>query len=287
MGQQSAGRSQWLANEAGALRMADGSSLDGKEPPTINLFRRTFITNCRAALEQAAEAGALGHPGLVGQAREIFVTRMLTPTLPPEVKLGTGQLVASNGAKSPQIDVVLYAPAILPPWLYDPSSGMFPIESCLYWVEVKSRLNAATLFQAIENARRTGDLPLIQTEHWRAVSTHKLVDGFVTATPNPIPVLFALGSDLISSAEAEMMRYRALDEQADIRPAFRVICVVGRGYWYFGDTRWLHVAASPDLDEVMSFLAGLTNTVPQLLAAKGRPRFGRYIESKEAKHQPA
>ncbi len=255
---------------------------------TTSIFRQSFIAHCQTALQQAENCENLDHPALVGQAREIFMSKMLQPALPPEVKLGTGKLVAFDGTKSPQIGVVLYAPSILPAWLYDPGLGMFPVESCLYSIEVKSRLTAANLSQAIASARKASQLPLIQTEHWTPVNTPKIVEGIRASVPLPIRALFAFSSDLVTDAASEMKRYRQCDEYAATpQTALSVMCIVGRGYWYAAGNDWKHVSASTDLDEIMSFLAGVANTVPQLLVAKGRPRFGKYIESRSAKHEPA
>ena len=247
---------------------------------TKNPFQVSMTTRCKAAIEEARSLGGTLHAGLKGQLREILAGKLVSPTLPPEVRIGTGQLVSVQGKLSPQTDVILYSPSILPPSLYDEKSGLFPIESCLYSIEIKSKLTATELQSAIKNAQDVRALPLLQTEHWVAgLDPTKIVSRVVGNTPFCISALFAFSSDLTGDPKKELDRYRTYDPDADSNPAIGVICIVGRGYWYSTMPGWSYVAATDDIDEVMSFLAGTTNTLPQLLALKGRPRFGMYLAS--------
>jgi hypothetical protein len=243
-----------------------------------NPFQKSAMARCKSAIEEANSVSAQTHNGLKGQFREIVAAKILTPILPPEIRIGTGQLVSVNGNLSPQIDLVLHAPAVLPAFLYDEKSGYFPVESCLYAIEVKSRLTSSDLKTAIASAQATRALPLVNTEHWVSNPGDKnLVKATSTGTPKAIHALFAFGSDLSGDAKSELTRYRGLDDNADTDPAIDVICVVGRGYWYSTRPGWKFVEADENVEEVMSFLAGTANTLPQLIVAKGRPRFGMYL----------
>src|SRR5258705_12991739 len=79
----------------------------------------------------------------------------------------------------------------------------------------------------------------------------------------------------------ELARYRELDEEADTNPAIPVFCVVGRGYWWFKPNepseKWMNHLANEEHDEVIDFIGGVANTVPDQILLKGRPRFGNYI----------
>lgn len=250
------------------------------------IFRKTVIAKCKAALQRAKALDNDGHAGLRGTLREILTSDLLSPVLPPEASLGTGQLVSSNGAISPQVDVVIYARGIMPPSLFDDKTGYFPIEACLYAIEVKSRLTAKNLKTAVENARSMRNMFLVSTEHWKIDSSaDNGVACVSTATPHPVRALFAFDSDLKGDAMGELTRYRKIDLQSETNPAIQVICIYGRGYWYSFKNGWKYVEKSDEIDEIMSFLAGTTNTIPRLLAGKGRPSFGKYLDSPSANHQ--
>lgn len=243
-----------------------------------NLFQASMVAKCKAALAQAKTLDGEAHAGLKGHLREILINDLFVPVVPPEVKIGTGKLVSATGKTSPQLDVILYAPAILPPFLFDAKTGYFPAESALYAIEVKSKLTAATLQSAIESARKTRSLDLLPTQHWVPNPSGKRpVKGTPAGTPGAVNALFAYHSDLSGDVSTELDRYFDYDLKAATSPALQVLCIVGRGYWYSADAGWKHVPPDEEIGEVMGFLGGTTNTLPQLMVAKGRPCFGNYL----------
>lgn len=238
-----------------------------------DIFRDEFRTRVRTALERARSAALLDHSGLVGRAREVFVKDLLKPILPPYVELGSGKIGDSEGHLSAEVDVVIYSAATLPPLLLDTGFGVYPSEACIYAIEVKSTLTAELLRDAIEKQRR-----LQQLQYLPSVVNHvyKPIGG---PSPPVIPALFAFGTDLIE--KDELARYRELDSDANTRPAIPVLCVAGRGYWWFKPNepaeKWINHLPTEDNEEVIDFLAGVANTIPDQVIFKGRPRFGHYI----------
>lgn len=245
-----------------------------------NHFRQRFLRLAQNAVGASADLAPLDHQGLKGTLREIVIGSLFNPILPTGVEIATGKVVAHDGQVSAQIDLILHSQTILPPALYDEKNGFVPVESALYTVEVKSRLTAEGLDEAISNARSVRSLPILQTEHWLpTLVQNNPIQRISTTTPYPVNALFAFGSDLTGGKKSELDRYREKDFNADTAPAVQAICVVGKGYWYSKkDGGWKYLPASPDLDELMSFLGGLTNTLPQLIAWKGRPRLGNYLD---------
>jgi hypothetical protein len=244
-----------------------------------NAFRTSFVLKCKAAVAEARAAGALEHPGIKGAVREILVGKMIEPILTPEVKIGTGQLVSYTGEISPQVDVVLYNPSIMPRVVFDAALGLFPVESVLYSLEVKSILSKQLLKKSISDAREIRKLTMLAAEHIRYTGNPQdPVQILRAGTPHPINALFAFQSDLAGNPSGELARYRELDPDADVSPAIQVICIAGRGYWYAKKPAgWMYHPAMADAGEIMAFLGGTANTLPQLTFAKGRPRFGMYL----------
>jgi|SRR6056297_570515 len=241
-----------------------------------NILQTRFKLIITGAICEAKTAAGIDHPALSGTIREILVEQMLQPALSPEVRFGTGKLLDNNGNLSKQMDIVLYSPKILPPGLFDERTGLFPMESCLYTIEVKSKLNATNLKEAINNAKSSRLLSPANTFYFNGMKST------TSGTPLPIHALFAFDSDLEGSGKSELDRYIEIDPSRS--PAISVICVVGKGYWYSGEEGWQYYQASDDHTEVLSFLAGISNTMPKLLSAKGRPQFGSYlIEDKGGK----
>ncbi len=240
-----------------------------------DLFRAEFITRVRAALARADDIAKINHHGLAGRAREVFVKDLLRPVLPPYVELGSGKIADSEGCLSREVDVVIYSAATLPPLLMEAGFGIYPAEACIYAIEVKSTLTADQLKDAIakhRGLRKLRYLPSATSETYQAIG----------APSRPvIPVLFAFQSDLAEGGKGELARYRELDDEADTKPAIPVICVARRGYWWFKPSepadKWINHLPNEEHEEVIDFIGGIANTIPDQIFLKGRPRFGNYI----------
>ena len=239
------------------------------------LFRSEFISRVKTALARAQAAGLLDHPGLTGRAREVFVKDLLKPILPPYVELGSGKISDSEGRLSPEIDVVVYSAATLPPLLFDVGFGVYPAEACIYAIEVKSILTAGQLRDSLEKHRQLRQLTYLPS------ALNKVYQPIGPPSPAVIPALFAFGSDLGPDGKSELERYRELDPEADISPVTPILCVAGRGYWWYKPNepaeKWINHSPTQDHEEIIDFLGGVANTIPDQVAFKGRPRFGHYL----------
>lgn len=246
-----------------------------ENPEMTSPVRDALHRRVEAALAEVKAAADFDHPGLVGAARELLVAQLLRPLTGPEVEYGTGKLVDVDGGLSLQVDIILNAPSTTPPALTDAASGLgfYPVEGCLYTIEVKSRLDRTELRKAVTGAEAICSLHPLPN----------VLGGIPRPTPLPVRALFALSSDT-SNPETEFARMiEEMKLLPDNRPVLGVLCVVGVGYWYWGPAReegspegW-HYAPADGLTEICDFLAGLVNTVPDLIYQKGTPRFGHYL----------
>src|SRR5688572_20646160 len=184
---------------------------------------------------------------MVGKIRELVAGKLLTPILPLGFDIGTGKIVDTLGNQSSETDLIIYSRSILPPVLFSERDGVFPCEACYYAIEVKSRLTAANLKDALEKGRSIINL------------------GWAARSSNRIPVvlvLFAFDSDL-SLGSSEIERYCEHDSEWDTAPILKAICVAGRGYWYHHavDNCWVGNPATAEHDEVIDLLSGIVNTM--------------------------
>jgi hypothetical protein len=242
-----------------------------------SLVHGSFELRVKAALANADHATAIRHPGLKGELREILVRELLQPLLPPTFAFGTGKIIDSQGGESDQIDVVIYDRAVLPPILFSERAldGLFPIEACVYAIEVKSKMTSDTWRKASANAASINRLTYLPT---------------AAGPPRPVgvvPMLFAFKSNLSSSPskDAERTRWRKLVstttqqfEQGMLPvPAVRVVCIAGQGYgvwWPWQEYDWTR--ATVQHAEIINWFIGMANTLYQ---AVGRPpsNFGHYL----------
>lgn len=201
------------------------------------LLTKNLVARINYCIERAECAGDLKHHGLAGQVREIFLADLIKPLLLDGFRAGTGKIINSKGELSPQTDVVIYNKARFSPLMFDESSGVFPVESVLYAIEVKTTVNNEEISDAIEKAE----------------AIHQL-GGNVRC------VLFGFKSN-VTTPESDLSRFTSSQpESQDVH--LGIYCCVGNGYCYFdyGVRKWQVKTPIDKRAEVIGFLIGLINT---------------------------
>lgn len=236
-----------------------------------NQYQDLLRSKVTSAISQAQAAAGFSHQGVKGTVLELLISQLFEPLLPADIGVGTGQIIdAYSGKMSGQIDIILYNKAILPPILLDDKLGVFPIESVLYTIEVKTTLNATELRMAHESAKdlavNFGYLPGLKDEQGK--EKHHSIEKLRS-------VVFALNSDLTGNGLNEAERYRKLygEDTAHIR----AICVAGNEYWYDNGNYWVGFKDGLNFDEILAFIGGVTNTYRSVSVSRGQPCLGSYI----------
>ena len=233
-------------------------------------IRGSYELRVQSALAAASHAAAIKHPGLKGEVREILVRELLRPLLPPTFAFGTGKVVDHQGNESAQMDVVVYDRAVLPPMLFSDSAltGLFPVEACVYAVEVKSQATAGAWRDSVTKAKLLAGLAY-------------LPDIYGNERPRAIPMLFAFATNLRSGATAqgELTRWKSATPTSapDVAPPLGVVCVAGQGYGvWFPHKPYDWMNAPGDNSEIVQWMIGVSNT---LYEAVGRSpsQFGHYL----------
>lgn len=102
------------------------------------LIQRYATSIISALLVKADSIEKMKHNLSKGQFRELFITDLLKKFLPHQFDIGSGIIVNQKGEQSHQTDLVIYDKSILPPFISESISGVFPIESVIATIEVKS-----------------------------------------------------------------------------------------------------------------------------------------------------
>lgn len=238
------------------------------------LYHQLTLSRIESAVRSAQAVKDIEHTGIKGQLREIVIRDLFRPLLPADIGLGTGVIVTSTNQQSSQQDVVMFDRRILPPSLHEGTTGVFPVESVLYAIEIKSTLTASELKKAHENAKE------LESLQYRSGLYNE------SDVPQPhnftklIPCIFAFGSDLLGSGKSELDRYDEVRGSDD--PAIKVFCVVGHGYWGWVNSnnryKWgTFLQEQYPLAEVVGFIAGVLNTYRKVSASRLDPRLGYYL----------
>jgi len=114
------------------------------------------IKNCKQQLEQlSSHAGILKHKGNLGTAREGFINNFLKDNLAEYINYNDGEIFDSKGNRSGQIDIVLH-PISSPKLNIHKTTNLFPIETVLAVIEVKSDLNS--IYGLLESCKKLKSL---------------------------------------------------------------------------------------------------------------------------------
>jgi len=239
-------------------------------------YRDLLLSRIDGAVTTASAASQVRHKGIKGQLREIVIRELLRPLLPPDIGVGTGEIVALPDESSHQQDIVIYDKSLLPAFLLERTLGVFPVECVLHVIEVKSRLDAKEVRKSHEAAKK-----LDRFKYTVGIPTQQSI--FRTVNPLLLEklryLIFAFSSDL--KRKSELARYKEISGDM-CPPLVRGICVVNRGAWLWspspGTNHYDWIAQAPDsYTEVLAFLSYMVNEIPLLRGARYMPQLGYYL----------
>jgi len=87
------------------------------------------------------------HNGEKGSLREAFLVNLIQLFLPCNYGIGSGIVIDRFGRQSVQVDIVIYDKRAMPPVLEAAGRGIYPIDSVVRVIEVKSNVKKESLDQ--------------------------------------------------------------------------------------------------------------------------------------------
>lgn len=118
-----------------------------------NMLIRSISTYTQNMKNFYELSGGVEHDGEKGAFREFFLTQLIQPLIPQHFGVGSGVVEDSKGMQSRQTDIIIYDRRLLPPIFLAGNRGIFPIDSVLCVIEVKSKLKASHYKDIAEAAR--------------------------------------------------------------------------------------------------------------------------------------
>jgi len=211
-----------------------------------------FFTLIAGFVAQIDALSSLEHALTKGELREVFVEALLKKFLPNHLSVGTGIIINNKTAQSKQTDIVVYDNRILPPFLTGTQLNVFPIESIISTIEVKSNLGFGALKKAEKDAEHL--LKKVFKEH-----------DWLGETPKYAPLCVLLGFEgtrirKIASGDAEWITKNIL--------YLKMICSVGKFSWVKikegNKSFWKYGAADEQYREIKRFVAILIDNIRTL-----------------------
>lgn len=242
-------------------------------------MNKTFNDILRLKIENAiSKSGVISqnieNNYLAGKHKEIVLSQLIKPVLPHQYDVGTGKVCDSYSFISGETDLIVYSKRLIQPLIFESNLGMFPIESVLSCIEVKSKLTNQEYKTSFQKFKNISDNALFTP------GFHDENDkNIVTKVLKPTFELFSFDSNLANNSNyptTEFNRYKNVDANWETEPIIRSICIANRGWWIFRRNKW-DFHASENLNESISYLANLINTLYKIEVSRGNPRLGEYL----------
>jgi hypothetical protein len=161
------------------------------DKPQLNRILQLVAQKMRTDFE--ITQASVQHRGSAGTVRERILDNFLKDYLPRTVDVvGSGEILAADGSRSKQCDVLIVDPSTPPLYVgHSDSHRVVPSECAYGVVEVKSNVTASELIQACENIKSAKERPKLalgddlfgRTTHrygrqWMYTPTVGLIFGF-------------------------------------------------------------------------------------------------------------
>jgi hypothetical protein len=223
-------------------------------------FQDLLKADIAALIAESFAIDKINHEGLKGNIREYGFGRLLSKYLTHDWAIGKGQIHDHLGNESAETDLLIFNKSILAPIMFGELLGLYPLDSCAYSIEVKTRSTAKEIQTTIKKFNTLKKLTPINNTH----QIHR--------------VYIALSSDLKKVSELE--RYKKYDKNFYTDPAANIIVVLGQGYWYYNRGNkegknfgyWQFIEPLKDFYELGMLLGGIMNTLNA-----NSPPFGYYV----------
>jgi len=112
------------------------------EATLIQKYTTDLVNNL---VRKVKTLSGLTHPLAKGEIREIFVAELLVHFLPEHLGVGTGIIINQASKQSKQTDIIIFDKRIFPSFLGKQTIGLYPVESVVGVIEVKSSCNKSGL----------------------------------------------------------------------------------------------------------------------------------------------
>lgn len=220
-------------------------------PLSPKIPTRIYATSLVQGLKARAQAlNDLQHRVTKGQLRELLLDELLSHYLSSQFGTGSGVVINAEGTQSRQTDIIVWDRQVITPLVRLGNVGVYPWESVIATIEVKSSLTKAEILKSEKNAE--------------FLMTKVYPPEFRFA----FPALFGFygnGSQELQDEEAGLAFL-----QKNVRH-LRAICLLGQFSWIVVQGKWARRRGDQiTCEETKRFIAVLLDNVRTLAQMRWR-----------------
>lgn len=211
-------------------------------------------------------SGGVSHDGEKGAFREFFIAELIRPCLPFQFGVGSGVVIDAYKRQSRQSDLIIYDNRLLPPVILTKDRGLYPIDSVLAVIEVKSTLKS-THYKSMFEAARLFSPTADNNPNCLRIATLGTLEG--NQTFYPLYAVFGYTSD------SDRDEFERLEKRfPGGREHIRLICVLNKGVWSCsGGGR----TQNDQGKNAIRFLLFLLNRIEEVANSRGKYRLEDWL----------
>lgn len=125
----------------------------GKQAVDRTLLQQYGTGIIEGMVAETNSLAPMEHQFLKGRFREIFISNVLNRFLTSQFGVGSGIVVSQRGWQSTETDILIYDKRLLPPFIQEGRLGVYPIESVIVTLEVKTSVQSVDVHSAEKVAK--------------------------------------------------------------------------------------------------------------------------------------
>lgn len=230
-----------------------------------------FKTSLDQVMSFATVLGNVEHDGVMGVLREGLIEALIQPLLMAPYKAGTGVIIDAVGNQSGQCDIIVYDESIFHPLYLNRGAGIYPIESVMAVLEIKSTLKLDSIRQSIDISKALKQMKMTRP-------SEKGKPRFWDNEPGllPLNILFGFRSDAIKD-EKERVDQIANEQQVDCHEYLQMIVVPRKTSWLLQANGSMSFQPNDMYQEVLMPMCALLNSLKDISSKRGKPDIGGYL----------
>lgn len=236
------------------------------------MLKRSIETYTKNMINFYELSGGVDHDGEKGAFREFFVTQLIKPLMPQHFGVGSGVVEDFKGNQSKQTDIIIYDKRLLQPTLLAGDRGIFPIDSVLCVIEVKSELKAYHYRDIAEAARY-----FYPTSEENPNGLHIARPGKLRGDKGQPQAFYPLFSVFAYRSDADRDEIERLDEQVPNGSYYiRVIGILNKGVWSSKKEKYLD---KNKINNSFIFLISILDCLEETASSRGEYRLRDWFSS--------
>lgn len=224
-------------------------------------------------LELDRTTSRVKHSGEKGGYREFFISQLIRPIIPSHFGIGNGIIIDSKGRQSPQIDILIYDKRLIPPIFESESRGIFPIDSVIAVLEIKSKLSTSDIPQ-LEKISECF-IPKDGYDFLYIITPGKIIENNKPRTIYPHFAVFAFDSTAEHKDEANRLKNKM---KKDLWTGVGIVCIANKGLWVFDRKKKDYNLIETDKNEIIvKFLNSVLDQLENIAQTRGNYQLSNWL----------